>query len=136
MSPLLRNIIAVVAGIIIGSLVNMGIIMAGSTIIAPPEGVDITTTEGLKDGLHLFKPINFLTPFLAHALGTLAGAFVTSKIAVKNIRLLAMLIGLFFLAGGFMMVLQIPSPLWFTVVDLLLAYLPMAWLGYKIAAKQ
>jgi hypothetical protein len=34
-----------------------------------------------------------------------------------------------------MMVMILPSPLWFTLTDLLLAYLPMAWLGIKLAKK-
>lgn len=35
MNPILRNILAVVAGIIAGSAVNMGIIMLSSSIIPP-----------------------------------------------------------------------------------------------------
>ena len=37
MNPTLKNILAIIAGIIIGSLVNMGIIMVSSLIIPPPE---------------------------------------------------------------------------------------------------
>ena len=135
MHPILKNVLAVVAGIVIGSLVNGGIIMISSSVIPPPPGVDVTTEEGLKAGIHLFKPINFLMPFLAHALGTFTGAFVTAKIAANRKLLFAMLVGLLFLAGGIIMVLQIPSPTWFTMVDLLFAYLPMAWLGYLLAVK-
>ncbi len=135
MHPILKNVLAVVAGIVIGSLVNGGIIMISSSVIPPPPGVDFTTEEGLKAGIHLFKPINFLMPFLAHALGTFTGAFVTAKIAANRKLLFAMLVGLLFLAGGIIMVLQIPSPTWFTMVDLLFAYLPMAWLGYLLAVK-
>lgn len=135
MHPILKNVLAVVVGIVIGSLINGGIIMISSSVIPPPPGVDFTTEEGLKAGIHLFKPINFLMPFLAHALGTFTGAFVTAKIAANHKLLFAMLVGLLFLAGGIMMVLQIPSPTWFTMVDLLFAYLPMAWLGYLLAVK-
>lgn len=135
MHPILKNVLAVVAGIVIGSLVNGGIIMISSSVIPPPPGVDVTTEEGLKAGIHLFKPINFLMPFLAHALGTFTGAFVTAKIAANRKLLFAMLVGLLFLAGGIIMVLQIPSPTWFAMVDLLFAYMPMAWLGYLLAVK-
>ena len=131
MNKTVRNILAVVAGAVVGSLVNMGIIKFGGSIIQPPEGVDNTTIEGLKAGIHLFKPIHFLFPFMAHALGTFMGALLTAKIAVSRKMLFAMIIGVFFLAGGIANVLMLPSPLWFTIVDLTV-YLPMAFLAARL----
>ncbi len=32
------------------------------------------------------------------------------------------------------MVAMVPSPMWFNALDLIGAYLPMAWLGGKLAA--
>ncbi len=135
MNNTLRNILAVVGGLIVGSFVNMGIISLGGQIIPPPEGADITTMEGLKASMHLMEPQHFLMPFLAHALGTLAGAVVASLIALKNKMLLAIVIGFFFLGGGIVNVVMLPSPVWFAVVDLVLAYIPMAWLGAKLTAR-
>jgi hypothetical protein len=34
------------------------------------------------------------------------------------------------------MVKILPSPLWFNITDLCLAYLPMAWLGYLIGRRK
>lgn len=133
MNKTVRNILAVIAGAVVGSLVNMGIIMVSGSIIPPPEGVDNTTVEGLKAGIHLFQPKHFLFPFLAHALGTFVGALVTAFIAKNRKLLFAMIIGVFFLAGGIGNVLMLPSPLWFTLVDLIGAYLPMAFLAAWIA---
>jgi len=36
------------------------------------------------------------------------------------------------LAGGIMSVLKISAPMWFNGLDLLVAYLPMAWLGWSL----
>lgn len=135
MNPIVRNILAVVAGIIIGSAVNMGIIMISGSIIPPPNGADVTTAEGLKAAMHLFQPKHFLMPFLAHALGTFAGALLASLIAANRKMIFAMVIGVFFLAGGIASVLMLPSPLWFTVVDLVGAYIPMAYLAAKLTEK-
>jgi len=135
MNPILRNILALVAGLIIGSLVNMGLINTGPMLIPPPEGADITTYEGLKSTMHLFQPKHFLFPFLAHALGTLVGAFLAAKIAASKQRLFAFVIGGLFFIGGLMNVMMLPSPLWYTLVDLLLAYMPMAWLGARMAKR-
>jgi hypothetical protein len=135
MHSALRNILAVVAGLAIGSVVNMGLITVSGHAIPPPPGADVTTTEGLKAAMHLFEPKHFLFPFLAHALGTLVGAAVAALIAANHKFGLAMAIGAIFLAGGLSMVLMLPSPIWFDALDLGAAYLPMAWLGWKLAAR-
>ena len=136
MNTIIRNILAVIAGIVIGSLVNMGIIMISGSIIPPPDGADVTTTEGLKAAMHLFQPRHFIFPFLAHAIGTFAGAFLAALIAANHKMKFASGIGLFFLAGGVASVFMLPSPTWFTVVDLVGAYIPMAYLAGKLAVKK
>ena len=132
MSPTVRNIFAVIAGIFLGSVVNMALVNLGPMIVPLPDGADITTQEGLRESIHLMQPANFIFPFLAHALGTLAGAFVAAKLAVSRQRNLALLIGVFFLIGGIMMVVAVGGPLWFKALDLLVAYIPMGYLGGKL----
>ena len=136
MNPILRNILALLTGLIIGSLVNMGIIMISGSIIPPPEGAEVTTMEGLQASMHLFKPKNFIMPFLAHALGTLVGAFVAAKIAFSRKIQIALIIGLLFLIGGITNSFVLPSPLWFTLLDVLVAYIPMAWIGHHLTLKK
>ena len=135
MHPIIQNILAIVSGILIGSTVNMGIITISGSIIAPPEGIDNTTMEGLKTSMHLFEPKHFLMPFLAHAIGTLAGAFVVALIATEQKLKFALGIGLFFMLGGIANVIMLPSPLWFTALDLGAAYIPMAYIAGKLANK-
>ena len=135
MNPLVKNILAVVAGLIIGSVVNMLIIMVSGSIIPPPEGGDITTMEGLKATMHLFEPQNFIFPFLAHALGTLVGAFVAAKISASRKMLMALIVGLFFLIGGTINIVLLGGPMWFTALDIIVAYMPMAYLGFLLAKK-
>ena len=132
MHPILRNFLAVLAGIIAGSLINMGLVMLGPILIPPPSGVDLTTEAGLKAAMPLMKPQHFLFPFLAHALGTLGGAWLAARLSNRNPRRSALVVGAIFLAGGISMVRMLPSPLWFSVCDLVLAYIPMAWLGARL----
>ncbi|MGY1457877.1 MULTISPECIES: hypothetical protein [unclassified Luteimonas] len=129
MKQLLRNIAAVPAGIVIGSLVNMAIVTGGPMLVPPPAGVDMTTAEGLAAGIHLFRPEHFVVPFLAHALGTFAGALVAYLVAASRKAAFAWVIGVVFLAGGVAAAFMIPAPAWFIALDLVFAYLPMAWLG-------
>ena len=136
MKPGVKNILSVVAGALFGSAVNMGLIMVSGSIIPPPDGADITTMEGLKASMHFFQPKHFIFPFLAHALGTFAGAFLAAKMAATNKLGIAFLIALIFLAGGIANVFMLPSPAWFSVLDLLGAYLPMAYIAGKLATKK
>lgn len=134
MNPIVKNIIAVIAGFILGSIINMSLITVSGSIIPAPNGADVTTLEGLTATIHLFEPKHFLFPFLAHALGTLGGAFVAAKIAANHKLKFAMSIGFLFLAGGIANIMMLPSPLWFTLVDLVGAYLPMAFVGYQLGS--
>ena len=136
MNPIIKNILAVVVGCLAGGLLNMGIIMISGSIIPPPEGVDNTTMEGLKAGLHLFQPKHFLFPFLAHALGTFAGALLAAIIAANRKMLFAFVVGVFFLAGGIANIMMLPSPIWFAVLDLIGAYIPMAYLAGNLVIKK
>ena len=135
MRPLIKNILAIVVGFIVGSIVNMGLVNLGPMVIPLPDGADVSTMEALEQSMKVFTPINFLFPFLAHALGTLIGAFVAAKLAGSHHLKFAMVIGVLFFLGGAMMVNMIGGPLWFNVTDLVLAYIPMAYFGGKLASK-
>jgi hypothetical protein len=135
MNPIFKNTLAVLIGLFVGSVINMAIILISSSIIPPPNGADVTTMEGLKATMHLFEPKHFIFPFLAHALGTFTGAATTVLIAATNQAKLALIIGAFFLLGGIVNTFTLPSPLWFTLVDLIFAYLPMTFLAIKLFSK-
>ena len=113
----------------------MAIILISGTIIPPPEGADTTTMEGLQMSMHQFQPRHYIMPFLAHALGTFAGAFVAALIAAGHHIKIALGIGVFFLIGGISSVLSLPSSLWFSVLYLAVAYIPMAYLGGRLARR-
>lgn len=132
MHPYLKSGLAVLAGIFVGGIVNFGIIILSSSIIPPPDGVDVSNIESIKANIHLYKPIHFLFPFLAHSLGTFSGAVLAIKISKQT--KIAYMVALVFLYGGISMVTQVPSPMWFTVLDLGLAYIPMAWLATKMSS--
>lgn len=135
MKTFLWGLLAVVVGLVIGNVVNGALIMVSGTIIPPPAGADVTTVEGLKAAMPLFEPKHFIIPFLAHALGTLVGAFVAGLIAPGRSIVPAAVVGAFFLLAGIANVILLPAPLWFSITDLVLAYVPMAWLGQTLATR-
>ena len=135
MNKIVRNVLAVITGIILGSAVNMGIIMLQGYFIALPEGVDVTNTESLQSSMHLFGPKHFIFPFLAHAIGTLVGAYLSARIAANHKMQFALGIGIFFLIGGISMVFMMPAPVWFLILDLSVAYIPMGLLSGRLATR-
>lgn len=135
MIKLLRNVIAIVVGVAFGGAVNMALVMLGPSIVPPPAGVDASDAASLAASIHLFEPRHFLMPFLAHALGTFAGALSAYLIAASARAALAWVIGAVFLCGGIAASLMIPAPGWFIALDLLLAYLPMAGLAIRLGAQ-
>ena len=132
MNPILKNILAVLAGIIGGGALNMGIILISSSVIPPPEGADVTTMEGLKASMHLFQPRHFIMPFLAHALGTFAGALITAFFVTGHKMRFALGVSAWFMLGGLINIFMLPSPAWFTVLDLAGAYIPMGYIAGKL----
>ncbi len=136
MNSTVKNILAVISGLVLGSVVNMGIIMISGSIIPPPDGADVTTMEGLKESMHLFKPKHFIFPFLAHALGTFSGAFLAGRLAMNHKMKFALGIGAAFLIGGIANTIMLPSPIWFTIMDLGGAYIPMGYFAGKLVVKK
>ncbi|MFN4289941.1 MAG: hypothetical protein ACK4E7_03560 [Permianibacter sp.] len=135
MNNTLRNSLAFLAAVILGMIVNGSLITISAQAIPPPAGVDVTQAESLAANIHRFEPKHFLMPFLAHALGTLAGAIAVTLLAASQQKKLALGIGALFLIGGVMAAFMIPAPVWFIGLDLLAAYLPMALLGFVLAKR-
>lgn len=133
MNPVVKNTLVLIAAIILGSIVNSMIVSLNGVLIPFPEGVDVSSMEGLAASMSLFEPVHFLLPFLAHAIGTFVGAFIVAKYAASHGNIFAWIIGTLYFAGGAYMVFSITSPMWFNIIDLVFAYFPMSFLAIKLA---
>jgi peptidyl-dipeptidase Dcp len=95
-----------------------------------------TMAQNPLKAMELMQPKHFIMPFLAHALGNFSGALLCSALAASFRFYMVMLIASLFFVGGIYMVMLLPSPLWFNLTDLILAYFPMAYLGYFLLKKK
>lgn len=136
MSPTVRNVLAVIAGAVVGAIVNGALITISPMVVPPPEGVDVTSPESIAAGMHLFETRHFVMPFLAHALGTFAGALTAFRLASTHKVGMAFVVGALFLVGGIWAATMIPAPTWFIALDLIGAYLPMAWLATRLGGQR
>ena len=134
MHPILKNILAVIFGWFIGSVVNMGLIKIGH-MTYPIEGIDPNDMKAFAEIMPTLTFEYFIFPFLAHALGTFVGAIIAGLIATNHKMKFSLGIGSLFLLGGIAVNIMLPGPTWFAILDILVAYIPMAWLGGTIAGK-
>jgi hypothetical protein len=58
----MRNLLAVIAGLVVGSVVNMAIITVGPMVIPPPTGVDMSDMDKFAENIKLLEPANFIAP--------------------------------------------------------------------------
>ena len=130
-----RNFIALFGGAALGAFANGAIISLQPYILPLPEGVDPNNIESLTLAMETFTWENFIMPFMAHAIGTFVGAYFAVRVARQRQLFKAMAISGIFLLGGIQMVRILPAPLWFEVLDLTLAYLPMGGLAYHFAMR-
>ena len=126
MKQIFKNIGIVILGIIIGMIVNMGLIIGGGIIVPMSETINSMNAINWD-----FK--YFIFPFLAHSIGTLSGAFIVSKISRNSHIIMPLIVGFYFLSGGLYMVTILPAPTWFISLDIILCYIPMALFGWKIS---
>ena len=124
-----RNICALIIGVLIGSIINIGLIIIGGNIFPLPEIFD--SMNALNWDIKYF-----LFPFLAHAIGTFSGSFIGSKISKNYDKLIAGLVGIYFISGGIYMVIILPAPVWFISIDLIFSYIPMAFSGWYFAIRK
>ncbi len=133
---LVRNGLGVILGFIIGNIVNMLVLTAGNAVMPPPAGFDGSSMDAVAATIHLLRPLDYIVPFLAHALGPLIGVLCAMFIAASSQKNIAIILGVLFLAGGIAANILIPAPMWYRVVDVVFAYVPMAFLGWKLGRKE
>jgi hypothetical protein len=128
---IVRGILAVIVGIIAGSVVNIGIIFLCGLIFGFPKGMNMWDADSVRAYASQLTTANYVGVLVAHQLGTLVGAFVAAKIATGGKMIFALVIGVWFLLGGVYAASLIPAPMWFVIVDLA-CYLPVAFIGGKL----
>ena len=142
MSPTLRNILAGVAGAIVSGPVNSSLLaplarLTGAPQLPPPpEGMSPTEVRNLYAPMIAeFEPLHFIGPILAHWAGALVGAFVAAMFMSSRKATTPLVVAGISLIGGIMMAWLASSQPWWSMTLDLVGYLPMGWLGWKLALR-
>ncbi len=135
MNSILRNILAVILGIVACMLAKMAVMKFGPSLFPFPDGMNPNNLEDWKTFAPVLQAKHLATPFLDHALGSFFGGLVAALIAGSRKITFAIVIGCIHLIGGIAAAFIVPAPIWFIALDLIIAYIPMAYLGGLIAKK-
>jgi hypothetical protein len=127
MNPTVRNVLAVLAGLVAGVVAIMLLEMVGWLIYPPTP--DLEPAEVMAN-----SPIGALLMVeLAAALGSLVAGAVAAKLGVGKPMVLAAIAGVVLTLGGIASVAMVPHPMWFVVLSTL-TFVPMALLGGRLVA--
>ena len=135
MKKTIYTVLWVVLSLVFGSLINGLIIYIAPLIIKYPEGVSFATEASTIQSMKLLQPIHFIIPFVAHALGTFISTLLMAIYVKNNFLKLAFFISVLYLFAGILNVIMYPSPIWFIVLDLVVAYIPLGYLGAIVGVK-
>ncbi len=132
---LIRNILAIIIGLITGMAVNMSLVMLNAKVLFPmPEGATMDDPEQLNAWVATLPAAAFFVVLAAHLGQSFVGAFVAARLGASEPMLLALTIGLASLAGGIMAMMSIDGPAWL-IVEMPL-YLVVAWLAGRMEVQR
>jgi hypothetical protein len=132
---MVRNIVAVLLGVMLATVVILVLEMVGKRVYPLPDGVDPNDQEALAKALPNMPTGAFLFLLLTYAAGSFVGGFLAARVARRAPVRQALIVGAVLMALGLANLLMLPGqPAWFWAASLLV-YLPTAYLGSRLAPR-
>lgn len=132
MTPTLKRVLAVVAGLVVG-MITLGLVEGlGHLIFPPPEGLDMTNMEVVAEYLKTAPIGAILWVMLAWIIGSFVGGAVATMIGKEFGRMPAYIVGGVLTLSGILNLVMVPHPSWFWMA--ILVFIPSALVGRKVVA--
>ena len=133
-----RNIGAVVIGVLFGGIINWYIGILNVQFFPLPEGMTFISLmqdqEAFTAWINSLPQTAFILVLVAHLSQAFFGGYVAAFISKRNVMCVAMVVGGITLLAGLMNMAQIPAPLWLWIEMPL--YLVVAWYAGKLELKR
>lgn len=126
---MIRNILAVIAGLAAGMVLNMVLVMVNASLFLP-AGVDMADAEQMKQAIRNMPATAWILVFVAHLGQAFVGGWVAARLGKSHPMTLAMIVGVISLVGGIINAISLSSPAW-TWIEMPL-YLLAAWFAGRI----
>ena len=130
---MLKLIVAVVAGVLVGTVVVAGVEVIGHQLFPMPEMFNPHDPVHAKNMMQHVPPGSMWTVVIGWVLGGLAAGWVAG--AIEHSHTAAAIAGGVLLGAGIATMLEIPHPLWMWFCGVLLP-IPSALLGASLAPKR
>ena len=127
---MIRNIGAVVVGLVAGMAVNMAIGALAWVLYPMPEGVGFSDAEGVAAYMAALPKAVFLIVLAAHLSQAFVGGWVAARISPNQPMVVAMIVGAISLVSVIANMKSIPLPTWMMVEFPL--YLVVAWAAARM----
>jgi hypothetical protein len=125
---MLKNLLSVVAGLMVAFLLIMIVELLSHQIYSLPNNIDANDKEAMKVFMTEIPTGALLMIILAYAIGSFGGGIITSLIASEKRIQLGITTGVVLLILGITNLISIPHPLWFNIASVLV-YIPLAYAG-------
>ena len=129
---MIKNILAVILGLIIGNIAIMSLHYLGLYFYPLPEGVDMSDMTAIAEYVKIAPLGSLLMVMLAHIGGTFIAGVSTTLLSKEIV--VSYIVGGFFTISGIWNLYLLPHPMWFNIEVVL--YLPAAVFGFKLFAKK
>ena len=132
---MIRNILAVFAGLAAGMVTNMALVMLNAYVLFPmPPGMDMNDPDQMNAYIATLPATAFIVVLAAHLGQSFVGGWAAGRLAASKPLVLAMIVGVLSLAGGVANMMQLDHPTWMYVE--LPLYLVLAWVAGRIEVKR
>lgn len=128
---MLKRILAVIGGIVAGSLTVAAVEMLGHYLYPLPAGMKSDDMEAMKEYISNAPFMALFFVIIAYALAALVVGFVSTKIANDGKNKYAIIGGGIFVIITIINLAMLPTPVWFWVLGI--AVWGLVLVGYKLA---
>ncbi len=127
---MLRNIAAVIFGLIVGSIVNLALLQLNLVLFPLPEGVELEDTERMREVVQGMPPKAWVLILAAHLGQAFVGGWFAARLGKSHPLRLALIVGSLSLVGGMANAILLATPAW-TWAEMPF-YLVFAWVAGRI----
>jgi len=128
---MLRNVLAVIGGIIVATLAFMGFERIGHIFFPLPPGLDPADHEAMSAYAQTLPAIALSIVLAGWAIGSFVCGMVIRLISKKSDRTSAYIAGLFLTTAGIVDIFMLPHPVWFIVAGIIV-FIPFTLLGHAV----
>ncbi len=130
----LRGVAAVLAAVVAGGLVVLGVEALSGRVYPLPPGVDLSDPQALAAMIASMPAGAFALLFAGWALAAFLVGWIAARLTAEQPMRNAWVAGGLFFFVGLMNLFAIPHPTWFRLVGML-AFLPSLYLGGRLGGR-